>query len=180
MCFLNTSNLIWLVAINVFRFVLSVDCPRDAAGSLTPPFFGKNFNISISILWPWTQWLFRAPGMFYPFILCLSAFSNWCPLVWILLLTIYFQPGRRLLCRRLFYTYSHFWRDCFRVGYPHLGSHWIHLILVYSTFSPIWVSFCVLLQPMFTFALLLIFEVLMDPNGLPLQVINLTLESTMA
>ena len=172
------STVIWLVAINVFQFVFPASClccAQEMQRSHLVQFhaaFLKRFQQNVFYCGPCTQWLFRATGIFDSFFALLVRVSNQ-----ILLLTIHFQTGRWLLCRQMFYAYSHFGGTA-----SELEAIWSNFILVHSTFSPIWIAFCVFLWRMFTlnFTLLLIFEVLMDPNGLPLQVINLTLKSTTA
>ena len=88
------STLIWLVAINVFRFVLPAsrlccaqEMPHSIWCSFMPPFlsrFQQNDFIFVTMT-------FRAPGTFY--LLCLSAFLTWYSVVTnqIILLTIHFQ-----------------------------------------------------------------------------------------
>ena len=81
---------------------------------------------------------------------------------------------RSLLCRRLLYVCNPFRRTVTRVGGSHLGNHWIHLVLVHSFFSPIYVAFCILLWRRLIFYPLVEIWISMDPNGSSLQVINLT------
>ena len=123
---------------------------------------------------------FRAPGMFYSLLFCLSAFMTGAPLVtnMILPLTLHLQTAKDLLCWQLLILTVLLeevlpsWRPASRK--PLDPS-------CFSSFDPSsYFAFCVLFRQMFTFAPLLIFKISMDPYGLPLQVINLTNKSIRA
>ena len=123
---------------------------------------------------------FRAPSTFYFLLFCLSAFITGAPLVTnqILPLTIHWWPT--IYCVDYCFILTVLLEEVLPIADLHLGSHWIQLALVHSTFSPILSCILCTASTNVHFNPLLIFKTLRDPNGSPLQVINLTNESTMA